>query len=134
VLTPHPGEAARLLGCGIAEVEQDRFAAVAELQRRFGGVVVLKGAGTHRRRAADSARPPFAATVTRPWPAPAWEMRSPGIIAALLAQRLRRVRAGGSGRRRRRLPACGGRRPGRRGLGSRPARRRSGGGPAAAVR
>ncbi len=46
VLTPHPGEAARLLGCSAAEVEQDRFAAVEALQRRFDGVVVLKGAGT----------------------------------------------------------------------------------------
>lgn len=46
VLTPHPGEAARLLGCTIAEVEADRFAAVTLLQRRYGGVVLLKGAGT----------------------------------------------------------------------------------------
>lgn len=46
VLTPHPGEAARLLGCSVAEVEQDRFAAVDALVTRYGGVVVLKGAGT----------------------------------------------------------------------------------------
>jgi NAD(P)H-hydrate epimerase len=46
ILTPHPGEAANLLGCSIAEIEQDRFAAVRELQRCLGGVVVLKGAGT----------------------------------------------------------------------------------------
>ncbi|QSX34327.1 NAD(P)H-hydrate dehydratase [Shewanella avicenniae] len=46
VLTPHPGEAARLLGCNIQAIEQDRFAAVRELQQRFGGVVLLKGAGT----------------------------------------------------------------------------------------
>ena len=46
ILTPHPGEAARLLGCSSAEIQQDRFAAVAELQRRFGGTVILKGAGT----------------------------------------------------------------------------------------
>ena len=46
VLTPHPGEAARLLGCTIAEVQQDRFAAVRQLQQKFGGVVLLKGAGT----------------------------------------------------------------------------------------
>lgn len=46
VLTPHPGEAARLLGCRVAEVEQDRFAAVDALVARYGGVVVLKGAGT----------------------------------------------------------------------------------------
>lgn len=46
ILTPHPGEAATLLGCSIAEVEQDRFSAARNLQRNFGGVVVLKGAGT----------------------------------------------------------------------------------------
>ncbi|BDM65783.1 bifunctional NAD(P)H-hydrate repair enzyme [Shewanella sp. NFH-SH190041] len=46
VLTPHPGEAARLLGQSVAKVEADRFAAVALLQATFGGVVVLKGAGT----------------------------------------------------------------------------------------
>lgn len=46
VLTPHPGEAARLLGTTIAEVEADRFAAVRELARRHAAVVVLKGAGS----------------------------------------------------------------------------------------
>ncbi len=46
VLTPHPGEAARLLNVTTAEVQSDRFAAVNELQARYGGVVVLKGAGT----------------------------------------------------------------------------------------
>ncbi|ABO22433.1 bifunctional ADP-dependent NAD(P)H-hydrate dehydratase/NAD(P)H-hydrate epimerase [Shewanella loihica] len=46
VLTPHSGEAARLLGISIAEVEADRFAAVYALQAKYGGVVVLKGAGT----------------------------------------------------------------------------------------
>lgn len=46
ILTPHPGEAARLLGCAVDEVEADRFAAVRALQARYGGVVVLKGAGT----------------------------------------------------------------------------------------
>ncbi|KFZ37534.1 carbohydrate kinase [Shewanella mangrovi] len=46
VLTPHPGEAARLLAVDVEQVEQDRFAAVRELQQRYGGVVLLKGAGT----------------------------------------------------------------------------------------
>lgn len=46
VLTPHPGEAARLLNTTTAEVQGDRFAAVNELQVRYGGVIVLKGAGT----------------------------------------------------------------------------------------
>ncbi|HET9843664.1 MAG TPA: NAD(P)H-hydrate dehydratase [Gammaproteobacteria bacterium] len=46
VLTPHPGEAARLLGITVEQVEQNRRDAVKSLQARFGGVVVLKGAGT----------------------------------------------------------------------------------------
>ncbi len=46
VLTPHPGEAARLLDVTTAKVQQDRLAAAASLQRRYGGTAVLKGAGT----------------------------------------------------------------------------------------
>lgn len=46
VLTPHPGEAARLLGTGTREVQADRFAAARGLAARYGAVVVLKGAGT----------------------------------------------------------------------------------------
>ena len=46
ILTPHPGEAACLLGCSSTEVQQDRFAAATALQQRYGGVVILKGAGT----------------------------------------------------------------------------------------
>ena len=46
VITPHPGEAARLLGCSVAELQADRFAAVVELQTAFGGVALLKGAGS----------------------------------------------------------------------------------------
>lgn len=46
ILTPHPGEAARLLGCGTGEVQRDRLAALDALIERYGGVVVLKGAGT----------------------------------------------------------------------------------------
>ncbi len=46
VLTPHPGEAGRLLGVGAAEVQQDRFAAAHGVIGRYGGTAVLKGAGT----------------------------------------------------------------------------------------
>ena len=46
VLTPHPGEAARLLGISAAEVEANRYAAVRLLCQAMGCVVVLKGAGT----------------------------------------------------------------------------------------
>lgn len=46
VLTPHPGEAARLLDMGTHQVQSNRFDAAAKLQQRYGGVAVLKGAGT----------------------------------------------------------------------------------------
>jgi NAD(P)H-hydrate epimerase len=46
ILTPHPGEAARLLGCRVSEVESDRLAAAAGIQTLHGGIVLLKGAGT----------------------------------------------------------------------------------------
>ena len=46
VLTPHPGEAARLLKCSTADVQNDRASAARELRQRYGGVIVLKGAGT----------------------------------------------------------------------------------------
>jgi NAD(P)H-hydrate epimerase len=46
VLTPHPGEAARLLGITTAEVEADRLAAARTLATRSHAVVVLKGART----------------------------------------------------------------------------------------
>ena len=46
ILTPHPGEAARLLGIETSGVQADRFHAVRTLSERHGCVVVLKGAGT----------------------------------------------------------------------------------------
>jgi hydroxyethylthiazole kinase-like uncharacterized protein yjeF len=46
IITPHPGEAARLLRCHTADIESDRLLAVRKLVTQYGGVVVLKGAGT----------------------------------------------------------------------------------------
>ncbi len=46
ILTPHPGEAARLLDCDTAVIQADRFNTALKLQRRYGGVIVLKGSGT----------------------------------------------------------------------------------------
>ena len=46
IITPHPGEAARLLGVDTRAVQADRLAAVRELRSRYGAVSVLKGAGT----------------------------------------------------------------------------------------
>lgn len=46
VVTPHPGEAARLLDAPVQALQQDRFASVRALHERLGGTVLLKGAGT----------------------------------------------------------------------------------------
>ncbi|MBN1140743.1 MAG: NAD(P)H-hydrate dehydratase [Deltaproteobacteria bacterium] len=46
ILTPHPGEMARLTGQSVAEIESDRLGVAREYARRFGVVVVLKGART----------------------------------------------------------------------------------------
>jgi hydroxyethylthiazole kinase-like uncharacterized protein yjeF len=46
ILTPHPAEAARLLGCTTDEVQQDRVAAALQLARACNAGVVLKGAGS----------------------------------------------------------------------------------------
>ncbi|HEY1099125.1 MAG TPA: NAD(P)H-hydrate dehydratase, partial [Myxococcota bacterium] len=44
IWTPHPGEAARVLGTSSADVEADRLAAARAVQQQLGGVVILKGA------------------------------------------------------------------------------------------
>jgi len=84
VLTPHPGEAARLLGCTVAEVEGDRFAAVRTLAARFQTVVVLKGAGS-------LVAEPDGCLDVCPWGNPGMATGGmgdllTGIVAALLAQ------------------------------------------------
>lgn len=87
VLTPHPGEAARLLECSVAQIQQDRLAALARLQQAFQVSVVLKGAGTlvSAERGVPAVcpfgNPGLASGGTGDVLA--------GIIAGLLAQRLR---------------------------------------------
>ena len=46
ILTPHPGEASRLLSSTTMEVQVDRFTAIRSLQEKYAGVIVLKGCGT----------------------------------------------------------------------------------------
>ncbi|WP_333629599.1 NAD(P)H-hydrate dehydratase, partial [Stenotrophomonas cyclobalanopsidis] len=46
ILTPHPGEAARLLECTTAEIQADRYRCAQALAERYHAVVVLKGAGS----------------------------------------------------------------------------------------
>ena len=46
VITPHPGEAGRLLNLDVSQIEQDRYQAVHLLQKKYSAVAILKGAGT----------------------------------------------------------------------------------------
>lgn len=46
LLTPHPGEMARLMDCAAADIQKDRVAVAVEAARRFKATVILKGAGT----------------------------------------------------------------------------------------
>ncbi len=86
VLTPHPGEAARLLGCDTAAIQRDRYAAVRELAVRHAAVVVLKGAGSLVGNPAGN-------VAVCPWGNPGMASGGmgdvlTGVIAALLAQKL----------------------------------------------
>ena len=83
ILTPHPGEAARLLGETTPVIQQSRFTAAEMLQALYGGVLVLKGAGTlvqtsHRVSVCPYGNPGLAT-------AGSGDVLG-GIIAALLAQ------------------------------------------------
>lgn len=83
VITPHPGEAGVLLGLSAADVQADRTAALKGLRERYGGVVVLKGAGTLVSGA------PWLCTSGNPgMAAPGMGDVLTGIVAAFLAQGL----------------------------------------------
>ena len=56
ILTPHPGEAGRLLDSSSDRVQDDRLGAVTELRKRYGGVALLKGAHT---LVSGSGKPPW---------------------------------------------------------------------------
>jgi hydroxyethylthiazole kinase-like uncharacterized protein yjeF len=90
VLTPHPGEAGRLLGRDAGAIQGDRYGAAEALAQRLGGVVVLKGAGTvvrsRERTAVCSAGNPGMATGGM------GDVLT-GIVAGLLAQGLEPVAA-----------------------------------------
>lgn len=87
VLTPHPGEAARLLDTDVATVEGDRLAAARALAGRYGGVVVLKGVGTLV--AADGEDEVWLCDRGNPGMASGGMGDAlTGIIAALLAQKM----------------------------------------------
>ncbi len=86
VITPHPGEAGSLLRTSAADVQRDRLAAVAELVSSYGGVAVLKGAGS---LVSDGEGPPWVSTEGNPgMAAPGMGDALTGIVAAMLAQGL----------------------------------------------
>jgi len=84
ILTPHPGEAGRLLGRDTAAVQADRPAALAGLTERFGGAVVLKGRAT---LVGQSGRRPFLIRAGNPGMATGGmgDVLT-GLVAGLLAQ------------------------------------------------
>lgn len=91
IITPHPGEAARLLGVTTAEVQDNRLKALQDLQRKYAGVVVLKGAAT---LISSTAGAPWLNTSGNPgMAAPGMGDALTGIVAALLGQRLGQERA-----------------------------------------
>jgi NAD(P)H-hydrate epimerase len=86
VLTPHPGEAARLLQTATSEIQSDRFAAARAVAQKYRAVVVLKGAGS---LVAD----PGGQLAVCPWGNPGMATGGTGdvltgVIAGLLAQGL----------------------------------------------
>lgn len=83
VITPHPGEAGTLLGTSTADIQADRPAALAALAEKYGGTVVLKGAGS----LTSSESVPYICTSGNPGMAsPGMGDVLTGIIAALIAQ------------------------------------------------
>ncbi|MGA2655435.1 MAG: NAD(P)H-hydrate dehydratase [Gammaproteobacteria bacterium] len=86
ILTPHVAEAARLLNCSLEEIINDRHNASIALQKKYGGVIVLKGAGT---LIIDKNHKPSQCAAGNPGMASAGmgDILS-GLIAALVAQGL----------------------------------------------
>lgn len=95
VITPHPGEAAVLLGSTAAKVQADRRSALKSLQDLYGGVVVLKGAGS---LVSGVSGAPWLSTAGNPgMAAPGMGDVLAGIIAAMLAQGLAAEQAAATG-------------------------------------
>jgi NAD(P)H-hydrate epimerase len=96
ILTPHPGEAARLLGCSSDQVQQDRFKAVNAISERYNCIAVLKGAGSLVQAAQESSV--YLCRDGNPGMATAGmgDVLT-GVIAGLLAQGLSLVDAARSG-------------------------------------
>jgi NAD(P)H-hydrate epimerase len=86
ILTPHPGEAARLLGKSASDVQANRLGALSELAQKYAGIVVLKGAGS---LVSSGTGVPWLCCAGNPgMAAPGMGDALTGIIVALLAQGL----------------------------------------------
>jgi len=98
ILTPHPGEAARLLQTTSTAIQRDRFAAITALVERFGGTVVLKGSGTLV--LSEAGLPPAVCPLGNPGMASGGmgDVLT-GVIAGLLAQGLQPAEAAATGAR-----------------------------------
>ncbi len=84
ILTPHPGEAARLLEARAASIQENRPGAIEKLAGKYGGTIVLKGAGT---LVSSSDGATWISTSGNPGMAsPGMGDVLTGVIAALLAQ------------------------------------------------
>ena len=94
ILTPHPGEAGRLLGVSAGEIQADRPAALAALEAAYGGTIVLKGAGT----LVSTGALPLLCTAGNPGMGSAGmgDVLT-GVIAALLGQGLESATAAAAG-------------------------------------
>ena len=89
VLTPHPGEAATLLGISAAEVQTDRFSALEKLSTLADAVWVLKGAGT-------LISVPGEPSVISPWNVPQLAVAGSGdVLAGAIGAFLARGHASG---------------------------------------
>lgn len=95
ILTPHPGEAARLLKQSVAEVQQDRLQAAARIAEKYRAFVVLKGAGSIV--AADGETPAICGQGNPGMAAPGMGDVLTGIVAALVAQGLKLPEAARTG-------------------------------------
>ena len=95
VITPHPGEAATLLGMSAKDVQAARPAALAALVEKYGGTAVLKGAGS---LISSSRSVPMLCTSGNPGMAsPGMGDVLTGIVAALLGQGLDPEQAAAAG-------------------------------------
>jgi len=92
ILTPHPGEAGRLLGTTAGAIQEDRLSAIDELSNKYGGTIVLKGAGS---LVSSQGGPPWISSSGNPGMAsPGMGDVLTGVIAAFLAQGMSFEQAG----------------------------------------